>query len=64
MKVEALHPLAGKVQMVGSPMNLSATPVQQQAAPPTLGQHTAQILTGLVGLDEEDIAQLRQRNIV
>ena len=64
MKVEAPHPLAGKVPMVASPMKLSATPVEHRTAPPTHGQHTDEILTGLLGFTEQKIAQLRERGVV
>jgi formyl-CoA transferase len=64
MKVEAPHPLAGKVPMVASPMKLSATPVEHRTAPPTLGQHTDEILTALLGFTEQKIAQLRERGVV
>jgi formyl-CoA transferase len=64
MKVEAPHPAAGKVPMVASPMKLSATPVEHRTAPPTLGQHTDEILTALLGFTEQKIAQLRERGVV
>jgi formyl-CoA transferase len=64
MKVEAPHPLAGKVPMVASPMKLSTTPVEHRTAPPTLGQHTGEILTALLGLTEQEIAQLRERGVL
>ena len=64
MKVEAPHPLAGKVPMVASPINLSRTPVEHKIAPPTLGQHTDEILTALLGLTEQKIAQLRERGVL
>jgi formyl-CoA transferase len=64
MKVEAPHPLAGKVPMVASPMKLSATPVEHRTAPPTLGQHTDEILTALLGFTEQQIALLREQGVV
>ena len=41
------HPLAGggSVDLIGNPLNLSATPVTYRHAPPTLGQHTDAVLT-------------------
>ena len=46
MRVEAPHPLSGTVPLVASPIRLSATPVAEPSAPPTLGQHTAEVLAG------------------
>jgi crotonobetainyl-CoA:carnitine CoA-transferase CaiB-like acyl-CoA transferase len=40
LKLEMAHPTAGKVSLVRSPMRFSATPVQHEVPPPTLGQHT------------------------
>src|SRR4051812_38801747 len=43
LKVTAQHP-AGEVTMVANPMKFSATPIPNNVAPPTLGQHTAEVL--------------------
>ena len=50
--------------MVASPMKLSTTPVEHRTAPPTLGQHTGEILTALLGLTGQEIAQLRERGVL
>ena len=59
VKIDLPHPLAGTAPLIASPMKFSATPVRQDMAPPTLGQHTAEILTQRLGLDEAAIARLR-----
>jgi crotonobetainyl-CoA:carnitine CoA-transferase CaiB-like acyl-CoA transferase len=59
MKIRLRHPLAGEVPLIASPMKFSATPVRHEAAPPVLGQHTDEILEGLLGLDDEERARLR-----
>lgn len=64
MSVELPHPLAGKVPLVGSPMKLSATPVRYELPPPTLGQHTEEVLAGLLGLDATEIAGLRRDGVL
>ncbi|MCC7049098.1 MAG: CoA transferase [Alphaproteobacteria bacterium] len=53
------HPLAGTVKIMGSPLNLSDTPVREPAAPPTLGQHTDAVLREVLGMDAAAIARLR-----
>ena len=58
MTVRLAHPLAGEVELVASPLRLSATPVQYRRAPPLLGQHTDEVLAE-VGLDAAEIARLR-----
>ncbi|MBV8247002.1 MAG: CoA transferase [Comamonas sp.] len=51
------------VATVASPMRLSATPVSYRRAPPTLGQHTDEVLREF-GLDEHAIAALHQQGVV
>lgn len=55
---EVPHPTVGKVPLVASPMRLSKTPVDTFVAPPTLGQHTHEVLVKVLGYDEKQIQQL------
>ena len=57
------HPLAGEVQLVASPLNLSATPVQYRRAPPLLGEHTDEVL-GELGFGVDEIAALRRSGAI
>ena len=50
------HPLAGSVPLIGSPLKLGGTPVVEPKAPPLLGQHSTEILGGLLGYDAAMIA--------
>ena len=61
MQIALPHPLAGKgtVDLIGNPLRLSATPVAYRRAPPTLGQHTDEVLRELLGYDAAKIARLR-----
>ncbi len=51
------HPLAGTVPLIGSPLKLSRTPVVAPKAPPLLGEHSSEILGGLLGYDAAMIAR-------
>ena len=51
------------VATVANPMRLSATPVSYRRAPPTLGQHTDEVLAEL-GLDGAAVAALRAHGAV
>ena len=64
MLVEMPHPTAGTVRLAGTPFNLSTTPAQMRLPPPTLGQHTDEILKELLELDDNAIAELRRDELV
>jgi len=59
LKIEIPHPLAGKVALTRSPMRFSETPVEHSVPPPLLGQHTDEILRGVLGRSEAEVAKLR-----
>jgi crotonobetainyl-CoA:carnitine CoA-transferase CaiB-like acyl-CoA transferase len=52
------HATAGQIPQVASPLSLDGQRLAPRAAPPTLGQHTGEILTEL-GIDEQTQATLR-----
>jgi len=59
LRVELPHPAAGTVSLVRSPMRFSATPIEHERPPPLLGEHTDEILRGLLGMRDDEIAKLR-----
>jgi crotonobetainyl-CoA:carnitine CoA-transferase CaiB-like acyl-CoA transferase len=64
IRVDMDHPVAGKLPTVASPMRFSATPVEYRLAPPTLGQHTDEVLKSLLGKSDADIAALRAESVL
>lgn len=64
LRIELDHPTAGAVPLVASPMRFSGTPLEFKAPPPTLGQHTDEILRSVLKLGDSDIARLRADGIV
>jgi len=64
MKIAADHPTAGRIPLVANPIRFSESPVEYRNAPPTLGQHTAEVLTDLLGYDAAGIADLQARKVI
>jgi formyl-CoA transferase len=64
MRIDVPHPTAGTVPMVASPMRFSATPITYEVPPPTLGQHTAEVLAKRLSMSAEEIEQLKRDGIV
>jgi succinate---hydroxymethylglutarate CoA-transferase len=58
------HPVIGTLKMLGIPFKFSDTACSVRRAPPTLGQHSEEILAGELGLDEKVIAQLRREKVI
>jgi formyl-CoA transferase len=64
LRVDIPHPSGGSAAVVRSPLRLSETPVEYKLAPPTLGQHNEEILKGLLGRSDADLAKLKASGIV
>ena len=58
------HPTAGEVNMLGIPFRFSDTPASIRRAPPTLGQHTEQILRDMLKLSDVRIDELRAQKVI
>ena len=66
MEISMPHPLSGEgaVSLIGSPVKMSKTPVSYRYAPPTLGQHTDEVLQELLGINEAERRELAERGII
>jgi len=63
MVVSIEHALGGKIKLVGNPVKLSDAE-QPFISPPTLGQHTEEIITELLGYSKEKIAELSMEKVI
>jgi len=64
LKIELPHAVAGKVPLVASPMKFSGTPIKHEVPPPALGQHTDEILKGVLKKNPDEISKLKAGGIV
>ncbi|RJP75432.1 MAG: CoA transferase [Candidatus Abyssobacteria bacterium SURF_17] len=64
MVVEIDHPEIGKYEALGNPVKSSVMKDGEFLPPPTLGQHTEEVLTSLAGLSAEEIRSLRDEGVI
>ncbi len=64
MIVKVEHEVTGPVEIPGIPIKLSETPGSVDAPAPSLGEHTEEILSGLLGLSRGEIDVLKQEGVV
>lgn len=66
MVVNVPHPLTGDggAALIASPMKFSDTPVTYRHAPPLLGQHTEEVLREKLNLSDDDLAALRDKEVI
>jgi crotonobetainyl-CoA:carnitine CoA-transferase CaiB-like acyl-CoA transferase len=59
------HPVVGTYRYPGWPMRLSGGPDRwYRRAAPLLGQHNEEVLRGLLGLTEDELASLRDKEVI
>ena len=58
------HPTHGVTEMVNLPVGLSETPARIAGVAPEFGQHTEELLVDELGYSWEEVAALRERNVI
>jgi len=66
MRVNVDYPgsATGAVDLIGSPIRFSETPVRYRRAPPRLGQHTDEVLREVLDIGEAEIRSLRAERVL
>ena len=62
--VDFNHPAWGRVKVVGIPVQLSKTPGRIQREAPEFGQHTEEVLHEILGYNWDEIAKLRDEEVI
>ncbi len=65
MEIALPHPSTKTpVELIASPIKMSETAPEYTRAPPTLGQHTAEVLGEFLGLGADEVAALKSNGVV
>lgn len=64
MVTEVEHPACGPIKLVNTPIKYSEATPGIRSPPPTLGQHTDEILGSLLDYEEADIARMKSEGII
>lgn len=64
MVIEVEHSQGGRVKMPGNPIKLSETHEESYGSPPLLGEHTAEVLSQLLGKSAAEIAALQEAKVI
>jgi len=64
MILEVEHPVAGTTRVPGIPIKLSRTPGEIRMAAPVLGADTEKLLNQYLGLTSDQVAELREKQVI
>jgi formyl-CoA transferase/CoA:oxalate CoA-transferase len=59
MIAEVSHPTIGTLRLTGIPIKYSETPGTIRLHPPLLGEHTNEVLTGVLSYSSDQIKELQ-----
>lgn len=65
MQIQMDHPASGqRIDLIGSPLKLSETPVSYDRAPPYCGQDTRSVLEDILELDSNELKMLDENKVI
>jgi len=64
MRIELPHSIDDKVTLLNSPIKIPTSTTKPHKAPPTLGEHTEEILQEKIGVDKDTVAKLRNQGVL
>lgn len=64
MVVEMEHDQCGTIKMVNTPVKYSESEPRIRSPPPTLGQHTNEVLRDVLGFEQDKIAGLKDKGAI
>ena len=63
MVAEVIQPSGKAVKMPGNPVKIGAAKTEYKSSP-DLGEHSAEILNNWLGMTDDQIAELKEENII
>ncbi len=64
MQIDVEHPLSGTISLCNSPIKYSRTAIEISKAPPLLGGDTNDVLSDILGMNEEQLNSLREKGCI
>jgi crotonobetainyl-CoA:carnitine CoA-transferase CaiB-like acyl-CoA transferase len=64
MQLKMKHSAAEEISMVANPIQFSKTPIRYDRPPPLLGEHTDEILTELLEMNEAEVETLKNTGVI
>jgi crotonobetainyl-CoA:carnitine CoA-transferase CaiB-like acyl-CoA transferase len=64
MVVQMPHGSGADVKVIANPVRLSATPTDYRISPPLLGEHNEEVLGGLLGYSDAELAEMKDRGLI
>ena len=64
MVTQVDHPSCGPMKLVSPPVKFSEAKPSVRSPPPTLGQHTDEILSDTLGMGKEEIESLKSEGVI
>jgi CoA:oxalate CoA-transferase len=64
MLTEVEHPRIGSLTVADTPVKLSRTPGAIKGPPPSLGEHTREVLSALLGLSQTELDELAEAGVI
>ena len=64
MVTEVDHPSCGPMKLLSPPVKFSESKPSIRSPPPTLGQHTEEVLSEMLGMSSSEVEELRASGVV
>jgi crotonobetainyl-CoA:carnitine CoA-transferase CaiB-like acyl-CoA transferase len=64
LRMQVRNPQGQSVDLVGTPFHIDGATLPPPSAPPTMGQHTVEVLREVLGMDSDHLAALRRDGVI